>query len=117
MDIGDELGKLSDLHQRGVLSDEEFARAKQRVIEGQPAGPRAATAAVNGFRRSLQDRWLGGVCGGIAQLTGVASWVWRLAFVMMMVCAGTGLVAYLLLWIFVPLEETYGTPKMPLPAR
>ena len=28
----DELAKLAGLHQRGVLNDEEFARAKSRVV-------------------------------------------------------------------------------------
>ena len=43
---------LVDLHQRGILSDEEFARAKARVLDGmpaarahQPAGHRAQPAA------------------------------------------------------------------------
>ena len=34
MSDSDELGKLGDLHQRGILSDEEFARAKARVLSG-----------------------------------------------------------------------------------
>jgi hypothetical protein len=28
----DELAKLASLHQRGVLNDDEFARAKARVV-------------------------------------------------------------------------------------
>jgi hypothetical protein len=28
----DELAKLATLHQRGVLNDDEFARAKSRVV-------------------------------------------------------------------------------------
>ncbi|MFX8008189.1 SHOCT domain-containing protein, partial [Acinetobacter baumannii] len=30
----DELNKLADLHARGVLSDEEFAQAKARILSG-----------------------------------------------------------------------------------
>ncbi len=30
----DELGKLADLHAKGVLDDDEYARAKQRVLAG-----------------------------------------------------------------------------------
>jgi hypothetical protein len=29
----DDLGKLADLHDRGVLSDEEFERAKAKVLQ------------------------------------------------------------------------------------
>ena len=108
MSDSDELGKLADLHQRGVLSDEEFARAKARVLNGLPSGRASAPGnALNQFRRSLSDRWLGGVCGGIAQVTGVPSWVWRLIFVFGIVFAGSGLALYILLWILVPQEQLY----------
>lgn len=107
MSTSEELQKLADLHQRGVLSDEEFARAKQRVIDGMAGasgGDPAAVKAVNGFRRSLHDRWLGGVCGGLGRSTGIASWVWRIVFVLLLIGAGCGVLLYLLLWLFVPLE-------------
>ena len=108
MSDSDELGKLGDLHQRGVLSDEEFARAKARVLSGMPAAHASPpVSALNQLRRSLSDRWLGGVCGGIAQITGVASWVWRLIFAFGVVCAGAGLALYILLWILVPQEQLY----------
>ena len=109
MSDSDELGKLGDLHQRGILSDEEFARAKARVLSGMPAAPRtsAPVGALNQLRRSLSDRWLGGVCGGIAQVTGVPSWVWRLVFTFGLVFAGCGLALYILLWILVPQEQLY----------
>jgi phage shock protein PspC (stress-responsive transcriptional regulator) len=107
MSDSDELGKLGDLHQRGILSDEEFARAKARVLNGSATRPSAAYSPLHQFRRSLSDRWLGGVCGGIGQATGVPSWVWRLAFTFGIVFAGSGLVLYLLLWILVPQEQLY----------
>jgi phage shock protein C len=103
----DELYRLGDLHQRGVLSDDEFARAKARVLSGAaPAGAEApVVAAINAFRRSRRDRWLGGVCGGIAQMTGMTSWIWRLLFTLLALCGGCGVLAYALLWIFVPMES------------
>ncbi len=107
MDFSNELEKLADLHQRGVLSDEEFARAKARLLNGDPAPQPAyahGAAAINTLRRSRDDRWIGGVCGGIARITGLASWVWRLAFTLGTVCAGGGVIIYLLLWIFLPEE-------------
>jgi phage shock protein PspC (stress-responsive transcriptional regulator) len=107
MSESDELGKLGELHQRGVLSDDEFARAKARVLSG-VAGVRSearAFAAVNALRRSRGDRWFGGVCGGIAHITGLASWMWRLLFVLLFLCGGTGLLVYLLMWFVVPMEE------------
>jgi phage shock protein PspC (stress-responsive transcriptional regulator) len=61
-------------------------------------------SGVNAFRRSRSDRVLGGVCGGMARATGVESWVWRLIFAVLFIFAGMGLLAYVLLWIFVPSE-------------
>ena len=109
MSDSDELGKLGDLHRSGILSDEEFARAKARVLSGGAAAPRPSPQvnALNQLRRSLNDRWLGGVCGGIAQVTGVPSWVWRLVFTFGLVFVGSGLALYILLWILVPQEQLY----------
>lgn len=107
MNDADELAKLADLHARGVLNDEEFAKAKARVLGGQAApGSSAApnVGAVNGIRRARMDRWLGGVCGGIARATGLDSWVWRLIFTVLFLAFGSGILLYILLWIFVPEE-------------
>ena len=114
MTLGDELQKLADLHQRGVLSDEEFARAKAKVLNGTaaPMSSSPAVNAVNALRRSREDRWVGGVCGGIARLTGVESWLWRILMVALVLCGGAGVLLYALLWIFVPDD---GTPRPTLP--
>lgn len=106
MSLSDEISKLDELRQRGVLTDTEFANAKQRVLSGQPA-PRSGDAigAINQFRRSRTDSWLGGVCGGLAETTGLAAWVWRLTFTLLLLCGGAGLALYVLLWIFVPAGE------------
>ena len=114
MSLSDELQQLGELHQRGVLSDEEFARAKAKVLNGtaSPASTSAAATAINTLRRSRDDRWVGGVCGGIARLTGVESWLWRILMVALVLCGGTGVLLYALLWIFVPDD---GAPRQPLP--
>jgi len=104
----EELARLAELHQRGALSDDEFARAKARVLGGGGGSAAGGSApvleALNALRRSRDDRWLGGVCGGLARFSGLPAWFWRLAFVLMVACAGSGLLLYLLLWIFVPQE-------------
>lgn len=108
MPLIDELERLSQLHQQGRLSDDEYARAKARLIDGGPtlaAGANGLTGAVNALRRSRSDRWLGGVCGGLAPLTGLAAWAWRLIFVLMLCFAGTGVLLYVLMWVLVP-EDT-----------
>jgi phage shock protein C len=104
MGLADELTRLEELHARGALSAEEFARAKARLLDGPDATDIPAVDAINRLRRSRSDRWLGGVCGGIAVMTGVESWIWRLILVALALFGGTGLLLYILLWIFVPSE-------------
>jgi phage shock protein C len=103
MALSDELSKLAELRASGGLTEEEFARAKEHLLNtGQPRSDDPIASAVNTFRRSRTDRWFGGVCGGIARSTGIEAWVWRLMFAVLFICAGAGLLVYVLLWIFVP---------------
>lgn len=106
MNITEELARLAQMHQQGLLSDAEFAAAKSRVLDSQPAswGPPVGSQ----LRRSVSDRWLGGVCGGLARGTGLEAWVWRLAFVIFALFGGSGALAYALLWLFMPREQAAG---------
>ena len=109
MALADELGKLAQLRASGGLTEEEFTRAKEGLLNSARAHPNDPVAgpvasAINTFRRSRTDRWFGGVCGGIARSTGIEAWIWRLLFTVLFICAGAGLLVYLLLWIFVPSE-------------
>lgn len=54
------------------------------------------------FTRSSSDCWIGGVCGGLGEHTPIPSWTWRLIFVLLLIFYGTGLLIYILMWIFVP---------------
>ena len=107
MSLAEELHRLDELRARGVLSDAEFQRAKQRLLDGPPAPPAGqapAVSVINSFRRSLTDKWIGGVCGGLAGLTGIDSWAWRLILTVLLLFGGAGGLLYILLWIFVPAE-------------
>jgi phage shock protein PspC (stress-responsive transcriptional regulator) len=103
MTVADEIAKLHELLARGAISQAEYERAKARMLDTAP-GP-GAGLAINRLRRSLADRWVGGVCGGIARLTGVEAWIWRMMFVLGLVFGGFTLFAYAVLWIFVPNED------------
>jgi phage shock protein PspC (stress-responsive transcriptional regulator) len=102
MSMVDELVRLEEMRARGSLSEDEFQRAKTRLIG--EAGVPPAAAAINRLRRSRSDKWLGGVCAGLAEVSGIEAWIWRLMFVVLSMFGGTGVVVYLLLWIFVPLQ-------------
>jgi phage shock protein C len=105
MGLADELARLDELRSRGALSDAEFQRAKARLLDSPPPPTDIpAVAAINRWRRSRSDRWIGGVCGGLGTATGVESWLWRLAFAVLLLFGGFGGLLYILLWIFVPNE-------------
>jgi len=56
--------------------------------------------------RSLTDRVLGGVCGGMGIYIGVSPWWVRAAFVILgLFTAGTGALIYLALWFMLPAES------------
>lgn len=54
--------------------------------------------------RSRSDRWVAGVCGGLAEHVGAPSWAVRLVFLVAAMAGGIGVVAYALMWVFLPLD-------------
>jgi phage shock protein PspC (stress-responsive transcriptional regulator) len=107
MNLADEIERLAALRERGLLSEDEFQRAKTLLLAGEAGfapGTAPAAAAINGLRRSRSDRWIAGVCAGVAKALGVESWLLRLIVVLLALFGGTGLFLYLLLWLFVPNE-------------
>lgn len=116
MNWAEQLEKLQQLHQQGALTNEEYTAAKARVIRDLGPGPvpaaQAARAAIEQsqsamqqLKRSLTDRWLGGVAGGLSQATNIPTWAWRILFILTAFLHGLGILMYVLLWIFVPLER------------
>ncbi len=106
MSLADELIKLEQLRERGTLTVEEFDRAKASLLSPAvaPVEQPPWAQSLNRSRRSASDRWIAGVCGGLAAATGVESWVWRLLMVALAFAGGLGVAIYALLWIFVPAE-------------
>ena len=110
MDLADQLQKLQTLREQGSLTEEEFTHAKKRVLDGAPAQDSVSSASaktpsmLNQFRLSTTDKWLGGVCGGLAKQTNIPTWSWRILFLLTALLHGFGVLVYLLLWIFVPVE-------------
>ncbi|MGB2818715.1 MAG: PspC domain-containing protein [Burkholderiaceae bacterium] len=103
MTMADELEKLHRLAQGGALTPAEYEAAKARVLDAAP-GRADPSLAINRLRLSERDKWIAGVCGGVAALTGVEAWIWRLIFVLGLLAGGFTAVLYIILWILVPRE-------------
>ena len=54
------------------------------------------------LRRSSTDRKLAGVCGGLADYSGLDPVLWRVGMIALTLL-GPGAVVYLLLWVLMPL--------------
>jgi phage shock protein PspC (stress-responsive transcriptional regulator) len=48
----------------------------------------------------------GGVCGGLADYSGVDAVLWRVGFVALTLLGGSGVLLYLLLWVLLPAPAT-----------
>ncbi len=69
-----------------------------------------AALAEHHLYRSRQDRFLGGVCGGLAAYFGVDPTIVRLVLVGLALVHGAVVVLYLLLWVLVPVEGNSPPP-------
>ncbi|MEN9361527.1 MAG: hypothetical protein RL095_3062 [Verrucomicrobiota bacterium] len=103
MNLADEIAKLDSLRQGGVLSEEEFRQAKDKLLAGGAPPP---LPVAQKWCRSSTDAWIGGICGGCAAATESPSWVWRLGFVLITLFSFgvVGPILYLLALIFMPKE-------------
>ena len=58
---------------------------------------------MNKFYLSKSDAWLGGVCGGLSDLTGIDSTILRILFAFLFFCTGSTIgILYLLTWLLAP---------------
>lgn len=57
---------------------------------------------MNRLYKSRYDRKLCGVCGGIAEFFNIDSTIIRLIWVLLVVCFGTGILAYIIATLVIP---------------
>ncbi len=58
------------------------------------------------LQRSDDDRWIGGVCGGLADYTGVDAGLIRLVIAVATILgAGSLILAYIVAWVIIPLAD------------
>jgi len=59
------------------------------------------------LKRTLTNKWLGGVCGGLGKYFGIDPIIWRLIFIFgSMFTIFPFILTYAAMWIIVPKEET-----------
>ena len=63
--------------------------------------------------RSSDERWLGGVCGGLAEHWGLSVALVRVVFAVTALIGGVGVFAYVLIWILVPSAGGIATDRRP----
>jgi len=65
-------------------------------------------------RRSRGERVIAGVCGGIGRYLGVDPVLLRIAFIVLALANGLGVIAYVVAWVAIP-EERPGQPLAAAP--
>lgn len=69
-----------------------------------------ATGAPKRLMRSSTDKKLGGVCAGLADYFDMDPTVLRIIWLLLVICGGTGILAYIILWIALPLAPGGAIP-------
>ena len=57
--------------------------------------------------RPRDNRWIAGVCSGLARRFGMSPGLMRLLFILSCLLPGPQFVAYIVLWIIIPNEDRY----------
>jgi phage shock protein C len=76
----------------------------------EPPAPDPAAAPQRVVRRSRSERVIAGVCGGVGRYLGVDPVLLRIAFIILALANGLGVVAYVVAWVAIPEEQ----PDQPL---
>jgi phage shock protein C len=76
----------------------QFCGSRVAPVPPTPAGP------TRPFARYSADKKIAGVCGGVARYFDLDSSLVRAVWVLCALLGGTGLLAYVILWIIMPLD-------------
>jgi phage shock protein PspC (stress-responsive transcriptional regulator) len=61
--------------------------------------------------RPRDNRWIAGVCAGLARRFGMSAGLMRLIFVLSCLLPGPQILIYIALWIVMPNEDRYGLAR------
>ncbi len=72
------------------------------------------TKELKRLHRSMQNRWIAGVCGGVGEYLDVDPLIIRLLLLILLFVGGSGIIIYIVAWIMMPLNPNHtgvGTVK------
>ena len=72
------------------------------IMVPEKPGTGSAAGPAKGLHLSRTDRKIAGVCGGLGEWLDVDPVFLRVAFVLLALAGGLGIVVYIVLWLFVP---------------
>lgn len=55
--------------------------------------------------RSTSNKIVAGVCGGLADYFGLDATLIRIIWILLILMAGTGILAYIIAWILMPVQQ------------
>jgi phage shock protein PspC (stress-responsive transcriptional regulator) len=100
--------------QKEVAEGSKFCYNCGTQLAGEAAPPAGGyVAPVKRLMRSSRDKKLGGVCAGVADYFDLDPTLVRIIWLLAVLCAGTGGLLYIILWIALPLAPA--TPALTVP--
>jgi len=89
--------------QKDIAAGSKFCyNCGAKQAETAPSTPPPVYPVRKRLVRSTNDRKVAGVCAGLADYFDIDPIIIRVLWIVAFLCAGTGLLAYIILWIVVP---------------
>jgi phage shock protein C len=90
---------------REMEERDRFCPSCGKPVHAAPGG-NAAGGEAKRLYRPARNKKIAGVCAGFAQYLGVDVTMVRIVWLIMLICYGVGLMAYLIAWIAMPREDS-----------
>ncbi|HEY6127745.1 MAG TPA: PspC domain-containing protein [Candidatus Acidoferrum sp.] len=90
--------------QRNIADGSKFCYncGARQMVTGAPDAA-SVTGGPKRLMRSSTDKKLGGVCGGLAEYFDMDPTLVRVLWLLVVLCGGTGILLYVILWLVLPL--------------
>lgn len=91
--------------QRNIADGSKFCYncGARQLVTGAPDAA-SVTGGPKRLMRSSTDKKLGGVCGGLAEYFDMDPTLVRVLWLLVVLCGGTGILLYAILWLALPLS-------------